>query len=93
MQSQCNPLIEDYTQLFYMIDERDVLSVECEVRLRLSTSMREVGGLSFIFSDFNVPALASRLSWIKKALQLSENINPLCDPFVYMQVSLAKRTR
>jgi hypothetical protein len=35
--------------------------------------MREVDGPSFLFIDFNV-ALAPRLSGIKTALQLSENI-------------------
>jgi hypothetical protein len=36
--------------------------------------MREIDGLSFIFIDFNAPALALHLSWIQIVLQLSENI-------------------
>jgi hypothetical protein len=39
--------------------------------------MREVDGVSFVFIDINVPALAPHLNWIQTALQLSENIT-LC---------------
>jgi hypothetical protein len=40
----------------------------------LSTPMREVDCLSFVFIDFYVPALTPHLNCIKTALQLSENI-------------------
>lgn len=48
MQSPCNPLVEEKTEVFYMIHEVDVLSVQCEMNPRWSKSMREVGSLSFI---------------------------------------------
>jgi hypothetical protein len=34
MQSPCNPLIEDYTEIFYMIDEEDIPSIRCKMSLR-----------------------------------------------------------
>jgi hypothetical protein len=74
MQSPCSPLIEDYTQIFYTIDEGDISYFQCEMILRWSKSMREVDGQISIFIDFNVPALAPRLSWIQTVLQFSENI-------------------
>jgi hypothetical protein len=77
MQFPCNPLVEDYPEVFYAIHRGDAPSFQCEVNLRWSKSMREVDGLSFSVIDFNVLMLAPRLSWIEAALQLSENIT-LC---------------
>jgi hypothetical protein len=57
MQSACNPLVEGYTEVFYMIHKGDVPSVQCEMNLRWYKSVKEVGGPSFIFIDFNVAAL------------------------------------
>jgi hypothetical protein len=68
------PLIEDYTELLYMIDEGDNLSIQCTMTLRESKSMRRVDGLSFILIDFYVPALTPQLSSTETSLQLSENI-------------------
>jgi hypothetical protein len=45
-----------------MIDDGDVPSVQCEMSLRWSKSMREVDGPSLIFIYSNVPALAPRLN-------------------------------
>jgi hypothetical protein len=50
----CNPLIEDYTEIFYMIDEGDIPSIHCKMVLRGPKSMRKVYGLSLIFIDFHV---------------------------------------
>jgi hypothetical protein len=36
----CNPLIEDYTEIFYMIDEGDITSIQCKMSLR-GLSLRE----------------------------------------------------
>jgi hypothetical protein len=33
MQSPCNPLIDDYTEIFYMIDEGDIPSIPCKMIL------------------------------------------------------------
>jgi hypothetical protein len=74
VQSPCKHLIEDYTEIFYMIQEGDVPFVQCEVSLRGPKSMRDVDGPNLIFIDFNVPALELRINWIETALQLSENI-------------------
>jgi hypothetical protein len=62
MQSPCEPLVEDYTEVFYMIHEGDVPSIQCEVNLRWSKSVREVDSPNYTFIDFNVPALASRFN-------------------------------
>jgi hypothetical protein len=53
MQSACNPLVENYTEVFYMIHTDDVPSIQCELNLRWSNnkSMREVDGQSFTFID------------------------------------------
>jgi hypothetical protein len=58
----CNFLTKDYAEIFYTIDERDVLYFQCEVSLRWPKLMREVDGPSLIFIDFNVPALTPRLN-------------------------------
>jgi hypothetical protein len=47
-----------------MTDEGDIPSIECKMSL---------DGLSFIFIDFNVPALTPRLNSTETLLQLSEN--------------------
>jgi hypothetical protein len=57
VQSPCNSLIEDYTWIFYKIDEGNILSIQCTISLRGPKSMRKVDGLSHIFIDFYVPAL------------------------------------
>jgi hypothetical protein len=62
MQSPCDPLVEDYTEVFHVIHRGDVLSVQCEMNFRWSKSMREVDGVSFVFIDINVPALAPHLN-------------------------------
>jgi hypothetical protein len=74
MQSPCNLHVEDYTEVIYMIHKQDGPPVQCEMNFRRSESERQVDGSSFIFVDFNFPALASRLNWIETALQLSDNI-------------------
>jgi hypothetical protein len=61
VESPCNLLVEDYTEIFYMIHTGNVPSVQCEMNLSFSKSMKEVGGPSFILIDFNIPALASHL--------------------------------
>jgi hypothetical protein len=65
--------IENYTEVFYMIHKRNVLSLQRKTSLDRSTAVRETDGLSFIFIDFYVPAF-TRLHCSKAALQLSENI-------------------
>jgi hypothetical protein len=74
MHSQCNPLVEDYTKVFYVIHKGNDQSDQCEMNLRWRKSMREVGGPRFILIGFNVPALSLCLECIETALQLSENI-------------------
>jgi hypothetical protein len=46
VQPPCNPLIEDYTEIFYKIDKGDILSIQCKMSLSLPKSMRKVDGLS-----------------------------------------------
>jgi hypothetical protein len=74
VQSPCNPLIEDYTEIFYMIAEGDIPSMQCNLNLRGPKSMRKVDDLSLIFIDFCVPTLTSSLNSSDTSLQLSENL-------------------
>jgi hypothetical protein len=74
VQSLCNPLIEDNTEIFYMIDKGDIPSIHCKMSLRPPKSMRKLGGLSLIFLDFFVAALTQSLNSTETSLQLSENI-------------------
>jgi hypothetical protein len=74
VQFSCNPLIEDYTEIFYIIDEGDIPSIQCKMRLREPKPMREVDGPSLILIDFYVPALTPRFSSTETSLQLSKNI-------------------
>jgi hypothetical protein len=46
VRSPCNPLIEDYAQIFYMIDKGDILSIQCKMSLRGPKIIRKVDGLS-----------------------------------------------
>jgi hypothetical protein len=71
----CNPLIEDYTEVLYTIEEEDIASIQYKMSLRGSMPMRNVDVLRLIFMDIYVPALTSRFSSIETSLQLSENIN------------------
>jgi hypothetical protein len=65
--------MEDYTKIFYMIDEGDIPSICCKMSLRGPKSMRKLGGLS-VFIDFYVPALTPHLNSIETSLKLFENI-------------------
>jgi hypothetical protein len=58
-----NPLIEDYTEVFYIIEECDVVTLQCKMIFGGGpefTSQVEV--LSLIVIAFYVPTLTSRLS-------------------------------
>jgi hypothetical protein len=72
-------------QIFFMIDEGDIPSIQCKMSLRERTSMRKVDVLSLVFIEFYVPALTSRLSSIETSLQLSKNItlSVICRIYVY----------
>jgi hypothetical protein len=73
VKSTFNPLIEDYTQIFYMIDKGDNRSIQCKIASEGQVS-EKADCLSFIFIDFYVPALTPRLNNTETSLQLSENI-------------------
>jgi hypothetical protein len=70
----CYPLIEDYTEIFYMIDKGDISSIQCKMSLRRPKSMRKLEGLILMFNDFYVPALTPCLKSTETSLQLSQNI-------------------
>jgi hypothetical protein len=57
-----------------MIEEGDILSIQCKMSLRGPKSKRKADGLSLIFIEFYVLALTSRLNSTETSLQLSENI-------------------
>jgi hypothetical protein len=64
VQSPCNPLIEDYTQIFYMIDKGDIPPIHCKMNLRGPKSMRYLNGSrveSYVTTDGQSPSL----SWNK----------------------------
>lgn len=46
--SICNPLVVKYTEVFYMFHKRALQSIQNEMNLRWSKSMREVQSLMFI---------------------------------------------
>jgi hypothetical protein len=77
--SPCNPLIEDYTEIYvyYMIDEGVIPSIRRKMSLRRPRCMRKVVGLGVTLIDTYVPALTSHLSITEIQLQLSENITIL----------------
>jgi hypothetical protein len=81
VQSPCNPLIEDHTQLFYIIGQGDIPSFQCKVSFQGPKSARKVDGLSLIFIDSYVPALKPHVSGTETSLQLSENVTlfAVCD--------------
>jgi hypothetical protein len=74
VQSPCNPLIEDYTEIFYMTDEGVIPSIQCKMGPRGPNSMRKVDDLRVFLIDFNVPGFTPRPSSTETSLQLSENI-------------------
>jgi hypothetical protein len=92
VQSPCNPLIEDYTEIFYMIDEWYIPTIHCKMSLVGPNSMRNVDGLSLIFIDFYIAALTPRLNSTETSLQLSENVTSSLS-VAYTQASLTKRPR
>jgi hypothetical protein len=73
VQSPCNSLIGDYTEIFYTVYKWNVLSIQCKRVLRWSTSAREVDPLSFILTYFNVPALTPDLHCTETVLEFSDN--------------------
>jgi hypothetical protein len=64
-------IIEDYTEIFCMIDEGDIPSIYCTASLRGPKSVRKVDGLNFILIDFYVPTLKTYLNITEISLQLS----------------------
>jgi hypothetical protein len=57
VQSPCNFLIGDYTELFYSIYKWDVLPIHFKMGLRWLTTARKVDPLNLIFINFNIPVL------------------------------------
>jgi hypothetical protein len=49
-----NLVAEVYIQIFYSIDKRDILTIECKMIISGPKSMRKVDGLSLNFIDFYV---------------------------------------
>jgi hypothetical protein len=86
VQSPCNPVIEDYTEIFYMLDEWDIPCIQYKTSLRGPISMRKVNGLSLIFIDFYVPALTPCLNSTEILLLLSENIILFADNIVCFEL-------
>jgi hypothetical protein len=72
LQSPCNPLIEDYTKIYYVIDKGDISFIQYKMSLGGPKSMRKVDGPILILIDFSVPAFTPRLSSTETSLQLSE---------------------
>jgi hypothetical protein len=82
---------ESYTQIFYMIDEEGVLSIQCKMSVRGPKSMRKTNGLILILIDFYVPTLTPRLNSTDTSLQLSENLTPFAACRIYTSV-ISKET-
>jgi hypothetical protein len=67
VQSPCNPLIEDYTEIFHIIGKGDSPSIQCKTSLRVPNLCEE-------YIDFYVPTLTLRLNSTETSMQLTENI-------------------
>jgi hypothetical protein len=52
--------LEYYTEIFYMIDEGDIPSIQYKMSLRGIKSMKKENVLSLTFIDFHVPAFTTR---------------------------------
>jgi hypothetical protein len=63
------PLIGDCTEIFYMIDEGNILSIQYKMDLRGLKYMRNVDGQKLIFIDFYIPTLTELLDSTENALQ------------------------
>jgi hypothetical protein len=74
VQSPCNPLIEDYIEIFYMIDKWEIPSIQYTMSFTGLNYMRKVDGLILIFIDFYVLKLTLCFNSNETSLQLSENI-------------------
>jgi hypothetical protein len=57
VQVPLNPLIEDYTEIFHMIDEGVIPSIQCKMNFRGHKSMRNIDGLGLIVINFYVAVL------------------------------------
>jgi hypothetical protein len=71
------------TQIFYMIDEGDVPSIKRKMSLRERKCMRQVDGLSIIFTDF----------YVSVSHHISVVVRPCCSSLrsvANIQVSSAK---
>jgi hypothetical protein len=55
VQSSCSPLIEDYTEIFHMIMEGDIPSIQCKMSFRGPKCVRKVDGLSPGSSPGTIP--------------------------------------
>jgi hypothetical protein len=73
VQSPCNFLIEDYTEIFYTIYKLNVSSVQSKMEFRRSTTARKVDPLSLFFINFNIPTLTPGLHWAETTLDFSDN--------------------
>jgi hypothetical protein len=83
--------MEDYTEIFYMIDKGDIPSIQCKMSLGGPKSMRKVDDLSLIVIDFYVPAHTPRLNSTETSLQLSESITLFAVSRIYTSV-ISKET-
>jgi hypothetical protein len=86
VQSPCDPLIEDYTEIFHIIDGKDILAIQYKMSLRGPKSVRKVDSLNLIFIDFYVTAHTPHLNTSEISLQLSENTTLLAVYRIYTNV-------
>jgi hypothetical protein len=84
--SPCNLLIEDYNQIFYIIDEGEIPFIQYEMSLMGRKSMGKADVLSLILIDLYVPALTPGFNSTETSLHLSENIIPFAVCHVYTGV-------
>jgi hypothetical protein len=74
-----------------MIDEDDILSIQCKMNVKGPKSMRKIDGLGLIFIDFYVPTLTPCLNSTETSLQVSENVTPFAAYRIYTGV-ISKET-
>jgi hypothetical protein len=83
MISPYNLSIKNYTEIFYLVNDGNVPSLQGKMRLCRSSSMGETDSQSLIFTDFNILALTSWLQWWQAMLELSGNITLFAVSGVY----------
>jgi hypothetical protein len=73
VQTPCDHLIEDYTEIFCTIYKLNIFSIQCKMRHKWSTTTRKVDSPNLSFINFDIPALRPGLYSAEASLEFSNN--------------------